>query len=147
MIVPIDRYGSLQSWINVWVANKTVRSLYNVCHTWVLLWQKTHTNGRWSSDGYWHKCQQSEAVYYRTCTIIYDDLKTLQTRSRLRSVIKVYQLVSICDNTNIYVQQLTYTTRLHTNRITGNDLTLLLNYVNYSYRCYLNMKHLVYGKK
>jgi len=30
------RYGSFHSWINVWVAGKTVRSLVNTCHTWSL---------------------------------------------------------------------------------------------------------------
>jgi len=31
-------YGSFNSWINAWVADKTVRSLDNACHTWALLW-------------------------------------------------------------------------------------------------------------
>jgi len=34
-----DRHGSFRSWMNAWVAGKTVWSLDNACHTWSLLWR------------------------------------------------------------------------------------------------------------
>jgi len=39
-----DRYGSFHLWINVWEAGKTVWSLVNTCHTWVL-WRRV-SNGK-----------------------------------------------------------------------------------------------------